>query len=406
WLHAKRNLVLCGLTFQHAAGPIEAHKTVMVGHWWQPERGFTSGNVLIEDCVFQHNNNNQLYINWTDNVTLRNVVTRYGGYGGIIMDNVHNALWENIDNSFNHWRVGGGWASGAAKIHNTIGMVVRNYTAIGNTEGCGLWYDISCGNVTVDGATLIGNKIGLDWEISRGIHVRNAVVAGNARINVAIISGSDVTIENSIIAGAPRVGQFGFQASDRTSSENLAPLLGYPRVEKYLLDDLVIRNSAIVSHPQGPVGRVRESHNEGIDREGFVPPLFSQHHGSPDLFQRFLRNGVVDEANVWFSPKGSSAFGIRKLYPEDWQRRPTVNTWVDFAGWKRVVASRKSIFADPGFKSVVDFDFRPRAGGLVENMPLPRYTMPESTRSAWKAFVDAEHYRVDTRSNVVDVINP
>ncbi len=404
WFFGKRNVVLRGIQFEHCAGRIEAHKTVMFGHWWQPEKKFTSGNILIEDCEFRFNNNNQLYINWAEKVTLRRVKAAYGAYGGIITDNLHNSVWEDVECSFNHWRVGGGWASGASKIHNTIGMVIRNYTAIGNTHGCGLWFDISCGNVTVDGLTLVGNLIGLDWEISRHLHVKNALIADNLRHNITIVSGSRMTMENSIVAGSPAVGHFSFQASERPSSENLAPLLGFAKVDKYQLDELTLRNNVIVGWGQPKPAQNREDHN-GVYREGYVAPLFVQHHGNPDLFEYFVRNGVSDDRNVWYSPQ-SQAFGVRKNYVERWDKIPPVNTMVDLAGWQGRTGQHTSQWRNPRLLDPTNGDYRLPTDGPLADRGLPAYVMPSLRLAEWHAFRAATFHKADRRSEVDDQINP
>ncbi|MBD3182920.1 cellulase family glycosylhydrolase [Candidatus Poribacteria bacterium] len=202
WSKYKSNLVLRGLIFQHCAGPIESYGTVMIGRWWPEPEELTNRNILIEDCTFRYNNNNQLSIRYSQDVMLRRCRALYGAYGGITMDTVQNVLWEDTESSFNNWRVSGGWASGGIKIHNTLDMITRGHRAIGN-DGVGLWYDISCGNVLVDSLIAIGNRIGLDWEISRGLHVRNSLFSANLQASVAIVSGSQVLMENNLMYGSP-----------------------------------------------------------------------------------------------------------------------------------------------------------------------------------------------------------
>lgn len=79
-MHGKWNVVLRGIEFQHMAGKIESHHAVMFGHWWQVDKKVPSGNILIEDCTFRFNNNNQLCLSWAENLTLRRVNTLYGDY--------------------------------------------------------------------------------------------------------------------------------------------------------------------------------------------------------------------------------------------------------------------------------------------------------------------------------------
>lgn len=319
WLHYKSHVVLRGIAFEHNAGRIEAHGTVMFGHWIFPQKSFSNSDILIEDCDFRYNNNTQLKFSHGQNVTVRDTRVLYGAYGGINMRMATNVIFDNVETSYNNWRIDGGWSSGPIKIHDTLDMKVLDTKIIGN-DGNGLWYDISCGNVYVDGLVSIGNVLGIDWEISRGLHVVNSVLVRNSMGDVGIVTGSEVKFENCIIGGDSAIGAFRFESASRSSGEQIKKLLGLPVIDKYYLDTLVIEDSVIFTMPQSGVQEESLTH-AGAYQDGFEPGLFIQHHGNPKLYSQFLRDGVFDRGNVWYSNR-AEPFGLVKLYGKNWRQFP------------------------------------------------------------------------------------
>ncbi|MBW3625547.1 MAG: right-handed parallel beta-helix repeat-containing protein, partial [Armatimonadetes bacterium] len=303
WFFWKDNLVLRGLTFQHGVGPIEAHGAVLIGHWHYPQTEFNNNNILVEDCTFRWNNN-QCVIRYARDVTFRRNQVLYGAYGGVLTGNVHNLLWEDVETSFNNWRVYGGWSSGPVKIHQTQDAVFRNHTSIGN-NGTGLWYDITCGNVLVDRAVLFRNHQGLDWEISRGLLVRDSLIAMNERGNFVSPTGMDMTVENSIFYGVNDVGQFYFEAGERDSGPEIMQMMGREPIPFYTLGPLTVRDSVIASADDSP--------------------LFFQEHGNPYWYPEFLKERLHLHDNVWHATS-KNVFGTAKIYGTDWQKKPPRNT--------------------------------------------------------------------------------
>jgi hypothetical protein len=347
WSFYKHNLVLRGLTFQHGIGEIEARGAVLIGNWWPLTNTFDNNNIVIEDCDWRWNNNNQLVIRNSRDLTLRRNKLMYGAYGGILTGVAHNVLLEDNETSFNNWRVGGGWASGPVKIHETVDAIFRRHTSVGNF-GTGLWYDITCANTLVEDATLLNNSSGFDWEISQGVEVRRALIANNTGASMWIPTAMDMVFEDSIIYGGKGWGQFSFEAGLRDSGQKINEMLGRPVVEKYQLGPLTLRNSVVVSSD--------------------ATPLFFQGHGNPTFYSEFLKGRVTSADNLWFAPT-PKAFGFGRNYGEGWQSRPVSNHMGDFKQWQETTGDTTSRWADPKFVDPANFDFRLQPDSPLKGRP-------------------------------------
>jgi hypothetical protein len=279
----------------------------------------------------------------SQNTTLRRNKLMYGAYGGLITGVAHNLLVEDNETSFNNWRVAGGWASGPVKIHETMDAIFRRHTSIGNF-GTGLWFDVTCGNTLVEDATLLNNSAGFDWEISKGVEVRRALIANSTGANLWIPTAMDMVFEDSIIYGGKGWGQFSFEAGLRDSGQKINEMLGRPTVEKYQLGPLTLRNSVVVSKD--------------------ATPLFFQGHGNPTFYGEFLKSRVTSTNNLWFAPT-PQAFGFGRDYSGEWQKRPTTNFMGDFAKWQTTTGDKGSLWAEPGFTDPTNHDFT-----LKPNSPL------------------------------------
>ncbi|HLL88894.1 MAG TPA: hypothetical protein VK324_06300 [Tepidisphaeraceae bacterium] len=349
WAFYKSNLVLRGLTFEKACTRIEAHAAVRSGHWYN-NKELTNNNVLIEDCHFLWNNGRQLSLDWGRDVTLRRNKINYGGYGGIGQGMHDNLLMEENETNFNGWRVAGGWASGPVKLHNLHNAAVLKHTSIGN-NGTGLWWDISCANIVVEGALLVGNTTGFDFEISKGMTLRNSLIALNRGSQFWIPTAMDMTVENCIVYGTKGKGVLNFEAGLRDSDEKLAKLLDRPVIDKYQLGPVTLRNNAIVSGDADV-------------------PVFFQEHGNPDLFEQFIKTRLTNEHNLWFAP-GVKPFGTRRDYSGNWQKLPVKNVMVDHTQFFTMSNAKDVVWANPGFVAPDKGDFT-----LMPNSPLKGWKLP------------------------------
>ncbi|MDA3960016.1 MAG: right-handed parallel beta-helix repeat-containing protein [Planctomycetota bacterium] len=402
WVHRKGEVVLRNLDFRAAAGRIEAHAAVMLGHWYQPRKTIVNRNALVENCRFIHNNSNQLSIRSFSNVTVRKVEANYGGYGGISMGTIHNVLWEDTRAAFNNWRVDGGWSSGGVKIHRTTDMITRRHTAIGN-NGTGLWYDVACGDVLVEEMLGVDNKMSFDWEISNGVLVRDSVFVDDHKTAAAIVSGEDVVFERCLMAGSPAIGLLTFQAGDReVDSWNFA-VAGLDRLPRsYKLDRLELRDCAIVSWDQPSDSRGTNSHN-GVYDAGWSPYVFYQGHGNPDWFETYVNQGVKDVGTLWYASR-DDAFGIRKSYYDNWRSKPPVCATVDYANWSQRVAAEGSRWLAPHFIDPAKYDLRSEPDCPLAQAKTPQWQLSASALAELRAYRAAGWHASDVRSEVDDVI--
>lgn len=389
----KENLVLRGIAFVHSVGRIGQEDGVVIGKNWP--QSFAAKNILIEDCRFLQNSGTQLSLGYVESLTLRRSEVSYGAYGGVALWGGQNILWEDNQTNFNNWRMIGGWASAALKAHLTQGFVIRRHTSLGNYSN-GLWFDIEVENVLVERAVLAGNLIGLDWEISRHLLVRDSVIVNNVRSALAVLSAGDVVVENSVLAGFAGTGQLTFEAKNRTieGKYSLRRVLGQPEMT-YYLDRLELRDSLVAVSPQPDLGRRSAAQYQGVVEPGFVAPTFVHHIGEPDYYAEFLRKGVLLDRVLW-SPGRPDGFGLRALRPDGWQRMGPVNEWVDLAEFNRVTgntAASASSLVEPGFTNPAHNDFTFRADSPLHGSRLPRWKISDSLARAWEAHQRAPYMK-------------
>ncbi|MCG9895040.1 MAG: right-handed parallel beta-helix repeat-containing protein, partial [Fimbriimonadaceae bacterium] len=155
-LTGKSSVVLRNLTFQRAANDESAYSRANAVVFGGPEE--PSNNVLIEGCRFVWNSSTGLQIhgrNWT----IRNSVFNWNGVSGISSGPSENILFDGVETSWNVWRAWRGgeilYYTGGVKMHEVRRHTVLNHRAVGNATA-GLWWDIFCRDVLVDGAVLVG----------------------------------------------------------------------------------------------------------------------------------------------------------------------------------------------------------------------------------------------------------
>ncbi len=190
----KENLILRGLTFQHAVSSLEKN-AVLISN---------SRNVLIEDCGFFWNNWAGYNLHDVINVTTKRNVANFNGGVGSNAWSVKNFYSENDETSFNNWRgkQGGffGWADAGSKhhrVHNALyhgQRSIRNYTR-------GFWLDSDNRNIVIENATWCENEIeGSFIEASPGpILIKNSEIFRNKQWGVRSTNSSNVILENNRI---------------------------------------------------------------------------------------------------------------------------------------------------------------------------------------------------------------
>ncbi len=217
----RRNVVVRGLMFQHAANPEGRGGTdsttaglLLVG----------CANVLVEDVLSQWNDGVGLVIfgrvaaPWSEAVTLRRVRLLHNGGSGLYAACLKNLLVEDCETSFNNFR--GEWAGwidpvgqAGAKLLSLHGSLWRRHHAEGNA--CrGLWWTGDCADLTVEDSGVRNNLVsGLLIENSPGpVRVRRCEITGNRTPSglkdnaafpaaVSISTTPDVTLEGCLVAG-------------------------------------------------------------------------------------------------------------------------------------------------------------------------------------------------------------
>ena len=220
----RRNVVVRGLVFQHAANPAGASLAglAFVG----------CANVLVEDVLSQWNDGAGLLLKgttaapWSEGLTLRRVQLIHNGQSGLTADFLKNVLAEDCETSFNNFR--GEWAAaadaqGAAaglKVHGLHGSTWRRHRAVANFAR-GLWWSGDCTDLLVEDAVVRDNLFsGVFVENCPGpTVVRGSLVAGNKILAgtkqevsqpaaVSVEASPDVTLENNVVAGntMPQLG--------------------------------------------------------------------------------------------------------------------------------------------------------------------------------------------------------
>ncbi len=190
----KENLILRGLTFQHAASGLEKN-AVLISN---------SRNVLVEDCGFFWNNWAGYNLHAVINVTTKRNVANFNGGVGSNAWSVKNFYSENDESSFNNWRgkQGGffGWADAGSKHHRVHNALYHGQQSIGNYTR-GFWLDSDNRNIVIENAKWCENEIeGSFIEASPGpIIIKNSEISRNKQWGVRSTNSSNVILENNRI---------------------------------------------------------------------------------------------------------------------------------------------------------------------------------------------------------------
>ena len=216
-IHGRRNVVVRGLLFQHAAGP-SAVDNMAAGLFLD-----ACSNVLVDDVLSQWNDGSGLVVTgranapWSTDFTLRQSHFLHNGGSGLVVANVKNLLAEDTEACFNNFR--GEWADwvdatgpAGVKTNGVHGATWRRLRAAGNF--CrGVWWDGDNADVTMEDGTVRGNVLGgLLIERDPGpVLVRRCLVAEtkpspatreeNAWAGgISLVATPDVTLEGNIVA--------------------------------------------------------------------------------------------------------------------------------------------------------------------------------------------------------------
>ncbi|MGI8771305.1 MAG: right-handed parallel beta-helix repeat-containing protein [Acidobacteriaceae bacterium] len=189
------NLVIRGLVFRHGA-PCINDDSVNVN---------SSSNVLIDSSDFEWNNFGGFGFHGSSNLTLQNSVAAHNGGNGLQSWKNKNVLVQFVESDYNNWRGAMGnmydYGMGGFKFMMTHGATVTQYFAYDN-QAQGLWFDTDNKNITVQNATLIGNKVAnLQVELNIGpVSVANSTLCyGDVGVN--LINSTYLTLTGNTLYG-------------------------------------------------------------------------------------------------------------------------------------------------------------------------------------------------------------
>lgn len=192
----RHNLTLRGLTFRHAAAPLQRGGVIVNA----------SRNLTVEDSLFTHNNWAGLQLNQVDGAVVRRSRANDNGVLGLTVWRGTGLLFEDGETSRNNtsrgaWAGFTNWEDGS-KLYSTRNVTFRRHTAVEN-NGPGLWFDTDNVDVVVEDSFLANNiRYGVFAEISQGpLTFRRNRICGNGVVGFMNVKSQDVLVENNEIFG-------------------------------------------------------------------------------------------------------------------------------------------------------------------------------------------------------------
>lgn len=143
-INGKQNIVLRGLTFQHA-NTCRSGAGVMVE--------FSASNILIDKDFFYWNNSAGLKVTFTTNTTVQNSVSNHNGTDGMKGQHTKYDLWQNNQTRYNGWRGAQGayyaWGTSGSHFGLAHNQTVKNIDSSFN-QTFGFHWDTDNENDTAD----------------------------------------------------------------------------------------------------------------------------------------------------------------------------------------------------------------------------------------------------------------
>ncbi len=161
-LGGRKNVVLRGLVFQHAANCINTSGATVSG----------SSNVLIDQVQAIWNNWGGMAISYSSDITLQNSVASHNGGIGFAGMADRDVLLDFNESDYNNWRGAMGalydWGMGGTKFMWTHNATIKNHYSFRN-QAQGLWFDTDNKNIAIGNATLSENVLSsLQLEANEG----------------------------------------------------------------------------------------------------------------------------------------------------------------------------------------------------------------------------------------------
>ena len=188
----RTNIVLRGLVLTQAADCINTSAATVT----------TGTNILIDSIQANWNNWGGLGIFSSSNVTIKNSIASYNGGVGIQGRQDTNTLLSFNESDYNNWRGAQAafyeWGMGGTKFFQMRTATVQNHFSY-NNQAEGLWFDTDNKNITINGATLVGNvTAGLQIERDEGpVTIENSLFCSSG-VGVNLLTSEQVKILNNV----------------------------------------------------------------------------------------------------------------------------------------------------------------------------------------------------------------
>ncbi len=189
---SRKNVVLRGLVFEHAASCINASGASVT----------TSSNVLLDAIQANWNNWGGLAVSASTNITVRNSIASYNGGVGFQGNKDQATLYTGNETDYNNWRGAQAtlynWAAGGAKFFQMRTTSVQGHSSY-NNQAQGLWFDTDNQNITINNATLVGSyNAALQLERNEGpVTLENSHLCSSG-VGVNVLTTKGLTVNNNV----------------------------------------------------------------------------------------------------------------------------------------------------------------------------------------------------------------
>jgi hypothetical protein len=282
-VHDAKNLVVRGLVLEHGASCMNTTAATVN----------SSRNVLFDSDVVLWNNWSGLGFNSSTDITVENTIGSNNGGVGLAGWRIINGLWQNNETDYNNWRgamVGlYDFGQGGIKL-----MLIHGGSVVGhasyNNQAQGLWFDTDNENITVSGATLVGNLVGnMQIELNKGpIAVNNSSFCSGG--GVQILETDDLTLTGNH-----------FYGNGGTTFQNAQLFLGGKTYGRSMRNWQTGVTSNVISNNVTLSGNTFT----GTDATQY---LFNTYLGGSDWNE--FADSLKSNNNVWYNDQKQVAYGI------------------------------------------------------------------------------------------------
>ena len=196
-IKGRTNIVVRGITFQHANSPLPNGAATVVD----------SSRVLVQNCRFVWNNWDGLDVSTSQDVAIRDVHANNNGGSGMGGYQILRLLVDSSETSSNNWRgaMGGftGWDVAGSKFELVHHGLFRSYSSL-NNQARGLWLDTDDVNVAIESSRFENNlRDGIFLEANQGplLVTRSRTCGSSSGAGVAGSVSANVLLTRNVICG-------------------------------------------------------------------------------------------------------------------------------------------------------------------------------------------------------------